>query len=380
MGAEELESLGATEGFVDYIRAKREVRHALVISDPQPVDSVNNMWASAGQAAIVGIFLLLFGAFLYIGRAILLPVLAAAVISLTLAPLVKAAKRFGISPWLTALVILVFGLGALSLLATALAGPVSQWIGRAPEIGATIQQKLSVLDQPLAALHELEGSLFGGSNTGLGVSAPSVVLPVVAFLTPAAGELLLFFVTLYFFLVGQIELRNQAVAMFANRDSKLRFLKIMHDIERNLAGYLTVVTIINAAVGIIVAVGAWLVGLPSPAIFGLLAALLNYVPYIGPAVMVVALFGVGLVTFPSLSHAFIAPLGLIAVTTTEGHFVTPTIIGRRLTLNPLLVFLALAFWTWMWGPFGAVLAVPFSIVGLVVFNHLVPAEEVKLPD
>jgi predicted PurR-regulated permease PerM len=380
MGAEGLKGLGATEGFVDYIRAKREVRHALVISDPHPVDSLGNMWASAGQAAVIGIFLLLFGAFLYIGRAILLPVLAAAVISLTLAPLIKAAKRVGISPWLTALVILAFGLGALSLLATALAGPVSQWIGRAPEIGATIQQKLSVLDQPLAALHELEGSLFGGGSTGLGVSAPSVVLPVVAFLTPAAGELLLFFVTLYFFLVGQIELRNQAVAMFANRDSKLRFLKIMHDIERNLAGYLTVVTIINAAVGIIVGVGAWLVGLPSPAIFGLLAALLNYVPYIGPAFMVIALFGVGLVTFPSLSHAFIAPLGLIAVTTTEGHFVTPTIIGRRLTLNPLLVFLALAFWTWMWGPFGALLAVPLSIVGLVVFNHLVPAEETKLPD
>jgi predicted PurR-regulated permease PerM len=373
-------SLGATEGFVDYIRPKREVRHALVISDPQPVESVRNVWASAGQAAMIGIFLLLFGAFLYLGRAILLPVLAAAVVALTLAPLVKAAKRFGISPWLTALVILAFGLGALSLLATALAGPVSQWIGRAPEIWATIQQKLSVLDQPLAALHELEGSLFGGNNAGLGVSAPSMVLPVVAFLTPAAGELLLFFVTLYFFLVGQIELRNQAVTMFANRDSKLRFLRIMHDIERNLAGYLTVVTVINTAVGIIVGVGSWLVGLPSPAIFGLLAALLNYVPYIGPAVMVVALFGVGLVTFSSLSHAFIAPLGLIAVTTMEGHFVTPTIIGRRLTLNPLLVFLALAFWTWMWGPFGALLAVPLSIVGLVIFNHLVPTEEVKLPD
>jgi predicted PurR-regulated permease PerM len=214
----------------------------------------------------------------------------------------------------------------------------------------------------------------------MSISAPSVVLPVVAFLTPAAGEVLLFFVTLYFFLVGQLELRNQVVKMFANRDSKLRFLKIMHDIERNLAGYLTVVTIINAAVGTIVAAGAWLIGLPNPVIFGLLAALLNYVPYLGPAVMVVVLFGVGLVSFPSLSHAFIAPLGLIAVTTTEGHLVTPTIVGRRLTLNPLLIFLALAFWTWMWGPFGSILAVPLSIVGLVVFNHLVPAEEVKLPE
>ena len=363
---------------MDYIRAKREVRHALVISDPRPVDSVKNVWASVGQAATIGIFLLLFGAFLYIGRAILLPILAAAVIALTLAPLVKAAKRIGISPWITGLFILLLGLGALSLLATALAGPVSQWIGRAPEIGATIEQKLSVFDAPLAALHELEGSLFGGTAS-LGVSAPNVVLPVVAFITPAAGELLLFFVTLYFFLVGQIELRNHAVTMFSSRDSKLRFLKIMHDIERNLAGYLTVVTIINAAVGIIVTVGAWLVGLPSPMTFGLLAALLNYVPYLGSAVMVVALFGVGLVTFSSLSHAFIAPLGLIAVTTMEGHFVTPTIVGRRLTLNPLLVFLALAFWTWMWGPFGAVLAVPISIVGLVIFHHLLPVEDVELP-
>lgn len=364
---------------MDFIRAKREVRHALVISDPQPVDSVKNVWTSAGQAANIGIFLLLFGAFLYIGRAILLPIFAAALIALTLAPLIKATKRFGISPWITGLFILLLGLGGISLLAMALAAPVNQWIGRAPEIGATIQQKLSVLDSPLAALHELESSLFG-SNAALGVSAPNVVLPVVAFLTPAAGEFLLFFVTLYFFLVGQIELRNHAVTMFAGRDSKLRFLKIMHDIERNLAGYLTVVTLINAAVGIIVAVGAWLVGLPNPAIFGLLAALFNYVPYLGPAAMVIVLFGVGLVTFPSLSQAFIAPLGLIAVTTLEGHFVTPTIIGRRLTLNPLLVFLALAFWTWMWGPFGAVLAVPFSIVGLVIFNHLVPAGDIKLPE
>jgi predicted PurR-regulated permease PerM len=96
--------------------------------------------------------------------------------------------------------------------------------------------------------------------------------------------------------------------------------------------------------------------------------------------MVITLFGVGLVTFPSLGHACVAPLGFIAVTTMEGHFVTPTIVGRRLTLNPLLVFLALAFWTWMWGPIGAVLAVPVSIIGLVVANHLFPTDDVRLPE
>jgi len=209
---------------------------------------------------------------------------------------------------------------------------------------------------------------------------PNVVLPVVAFVTPAAGELILFFFTLMFFLVGQIHLRNQLVSLFSSHDTKLRFLKIMRDIEGNLAGYLTVVTIINAALGIVVGFGAWLIGLPNPAIFGLLAALFNYVPYVGPAVMVLVLFGVGIVTFPSLGHAVLAPLGLIALTTAEGHFITPTVVGRRLTLNPLLVFLGLAFWTWMWGPIGAFLAVPLSIVGLVIFNHLLPADDVRLPD
>ena len=134
------------------------------------------------------------------------------------------------------------------------------------------------------------------------------------------------------------------------------------------------------AATIIVSLGAWLIGFPNPLIFGLLAGLFNYVPYIGPAVMVVVLFGVGLVTFPSLAHALIAPLGLIALTTLEGHLITPTLVGRRLTLNPLAVFLALAFWTWMWGPMGALLAAPLSIIGLVVVNHLFPPDDVRLPE
>ena len=367
---------------MEYIRAKQEVRHALVISDAQPVENVTNVWASAAQAATIGMFLLLFGAFLYIGRAILLPILAAAIVALTLAPLVKEVKRHGVSPWITALFIVVAGFGAMGLVATALAGPVSEWIRRAPEIGATIKDKLSVFNEPLASLHQLSIAMLGSNDGAVDINTPtsSIVLPVVAFVTPAAGGLLLFFGTLLFFLGGQIELRANLVSMFGDRDAKLRFLKIMRDIERNLAGYLTVVTFINVALGIIVAVGAYLIGYPSPVILGLLAALLNYVPYVGPGIMVVVLFGVGLVTFPSISHAVIAPLGLIALTTAEGHFITPTIVGRRLTLNPLLVLVALAFWTWMWGPFGAFLAVPLSIVGLVVVHHLFPAEDVKLPD
>src|ERR1700757_2542985 len=104
--------------------------------------------------------------------------------------------------------------------------------------------------------------------------------PGGGFAPRAAGELVLFFTTLLFFLVGEIELRNQIVTLFAHRDSKLRFLKIMRDIERNLAGYLVVVTTVNIGIAIIVAVGAWLIGFPNPWIFGFLAGLFNYVPYL----------------------------------------------------------------------------------------------------
>jgi predicted PurR-regulated permease PerM len=363
---------------VNYSRPGREApENRIVVDSPPP--SPSTVWATLGHVATFGIFLILLGVLLHLGRTILLPIVAAGVVALTLSPLVKAAQRRGIPPWVTAILIVILSIGFLSLALTAAAGPVSEWVGRAPEIWSQIKEKFAVLEQPLAAARQLHAALFGNS-AGSDISAPNVVLPVVAFLTPAAGELLLFFGALFFLLAGQLELRARFVALFSERESKLLFLRIMNDIEKNLTGYLVLVSIINAGLGVIVGIGALLLGFPNPAIFGLLAAVLNYIPYVGPAVMVVILFGVGLVTFPSLSHALLAPLGFVALTTCEGHFITPTIVGRRITLNPLLVFLALAFWTWLWGPVGSFLAAPLSIVGLVVFNHVFPHDEAKLPD
>jgi len=139
------------------------------------------------------------------------------------------------------------------------------------------------------------------------------------------------------------------------------------------------VTVINAMLGTIVAAGTWLLGLPSPLILGILAMLLNYIPYLGPACMAIILLAVGFVTFPSLGPALIAPAGLVALTTLEGHLITPSVIGRSLTLDPLAVFLAIAFWGWLWGPIGAFLAVPLLIVALVVIGHIFPSSDVKLP-
>jgi predicted PurR-regulated permease PerM len=110
-----------------------------------------------------------------------------------------------------------------------------------------------------------------------------------------------------------------------------------------------------------------------------LTAILNYIPYIGPACMVVILFGVGLVTFPTLGYALLPPASFVALTTIEGHILTPTILGHRLTLNPLIVFISIVFWAWLWGPIGAFLAVPLSLIGLVIANHVLPSDDAKLP-
>jgi predicted PurR-regulated permease PerM len=107
---------------------------------------------------------------------------------------------------------------------------------------------------------------------------------------------------------------------------------------------------------------------------------LNYVPYIGAAVVILLLLGVSLMVFESLAQAFIAPVFYLIVTTIEGQLITPGVVGLRLALSPLLVFLAVAFWTWFWGPFGALLAVPLLIIGTVALNHTFPTTAVKLPD
>jgi predicted PurR-regulated permease PerM len=369
---------------LDFLRARAEKRYALIISDPKPVGSVDNMWQSAAQVATIGIFVLLLGAALHFSRPLLLPVLTAMVIGATLSPIVKAGAKYGVSPWLTSFALTLMLVAAVALAVTLIAAPIAEWIGRAPEIGALIKQKLYVLERPIAAWRELQNAIWPlADNSSPPVDPPKLTQfapAVVEFITPAVAQLVLFLTTLILFLAVQGDFRRYLVSVFSDREAKLRALRISSDVEHNLASYLAVVTVINLVLGVIVACGAWAFGFSSPLLFGILAAVLNYIPYVGPACMVLVLFGVGLVTFPTFGYALAPPACFVALTTAEGHIITPTILGRRLTLNPLVVFLALAFWTWLWGPMGAFLAVPLTIIGLVIFNHLFPDEEPKLPE
>jgi predicted PurR-regulated permease PerM len=371
---------GVVEDIVEFLRAQREKRDALIINDPQPFATIADVWAPAAEMATVGIFVFVLVACLYFGRPILLPVLAAVLIGTTFAPILKYASQHGVSPWVTAITIVALMVAAAALAVTMLAAPITEWMGKAPEIGASIKQRLYVFDRPLAAFHELESALQPAAPTvAVESSHFSMVTPVAAAVTPALAEGLLFFATLIFYMTGQMKFRRYLATFFDTRDGKLRFIRIANDIEHNLASYVAIVTVINAVLGTIVAVGAWLIGLPNPIILGILAMLLNYIPYLGPACVAIVLFAVGFVTFSSLGQAFIAPASLIVLTTLEGHLITPTVLGRSLTLDPLAVFLAIAFWGWLWGPMGAFLAVPLLIVALVIVSHTFPSDEGKLP-
>jgi len=137
--------------------------------------------------------------------------------------------------------------------------------------------------------------------------------------------------------------------------------------------------LINLGVGVLTGLICAMAGMPNPAGLGALAATLNFFPIIGPVAMFVILTAVGIISFPTLTAGLVAPLAFVGLTFLEGHFVTPTIIGRRLSLNALAVFIALAFWTWLWGPMGGFLSSPLLIVGLVLKEHLMPSETPQLP-
>ncbi len=364
---------------LEILRPARALRLPLAINDPKPVTAVSALWRTAAQAATIGIFIIMFIAGLEFARPVFLPLVSAFVVTMMFGPISAWAGRAGIPNLLTAIVLWLLVIAVFYGVIVLLSAPAVEWISKAPDISRTIQQKLLVLDRPLAALHDLRNALLppdtNNKGGGFGFDIMSIVQPAVTVVTPAIGEVFIFFGTLFFMLMGRTKLRGVLVAFFDDREARLRTLKIMNDIEHNLTGYLSMVTIINFAVGVAAGVIAYLVGLPNPIAWAVLGFILNFIPYIGALLMEAGLFFVGLVTFPTLTHAAAAPLAYVVFATLEGHFITPSLIGRKLTLNPLTVFMSLVFWSWLWGPVGAFLAVPLLIMGLVAVQHLFPSDE-----
>lgn len=310
--------------------------------------------------------------------AFLIPVGLSLVIGLMLTPLVVRLENRGIAPAVIAAGTLL-GLGGLLYLAALLfMVPLGEWFARAPEISAELRVRLLELRQSLSVLYEVEERLQEAAGNGqaapqVEVSEGGIVGSVLRIAPPAIGQIVLFTGSLFFYLATRRGLRIGVLSVWRGQRAKLRAARILRDTERDISRYLLTISLVNVCLGIATGLSMWALGMPTPAFWGGLAALFNFIPYLGPWTLGAILVAVSLVSFDTWAQIVAPPLAFLVLNIIESQLVTPSLLGRSLTLNPLLVFLALGFWLYLWGPVGAFLAVPFLIIGAAAFDRFRPA-------
>jgi predicted PurR-regulated permease PerM len=331
--------------------------------------------------ALVALLIIVVIFSLYFARAFFLPITMAFIVGTMLSPAASFLERYRIPRALGAVLIVAVASAGSIFMIGLIASPVMEWSSKLPELGSILKEKMHVFDRPLALWQELQ-SMLGGPDTLSTLHMPKFdwVAPTLEFLSPTFAEFLLFVATLILFIASWRDLRRALILNFGERTARLRTLRVLNEIEEHLGNYLLMVTMINVAVGVVTGLICAVSGMPNPAGLGALAAVLNFIPIIGPVAMFAVLVVVGQVAFPSVGAGLLAPALFAAMTFLEGHFLTPMIVGRRLALNALAVFIALAFWTWLWGPMGAFLSSPLLIVALVLKEHLMPPDAPQLPE
>lgn len=326
---------------------------------------------------------------LKVAAALILPFLVAIVLNLVLRPARNFLhNRLRIPAPLVALLLIGVLFGLLGAIGAAISVPASGWIARAPEGIKMIEERLHALQGPLhylqSGIGQLEGMISGGgsgagaggggggSTGGLMSSLSGFGLSVLQGTGAAMGTVLTLIVLLLFLLTSGDTLLRRLVEVMPSFADKRRLVEITNQIERNVAGYLATITMMNVLVGIGVGLVAWLCGLPDGLLWGTLAFVLNYVPIIGAVVGIFCLYIVGLFTYGSLVTALL-PAGLyLLIHVIEGEAVTPMLLANRFTLNPVLVIASLFFWDYMWGVVGALLAVPVLAIAKIVCDRVGP--------
>lgn len=331
--------------------------------------------------ALIALLIIASIAVLYAARTLLMPIVAAFVVGTMMSSGAAFLQRWRLPRGLAVALTFAAGFGLVALVFALLSAPVIEWTSELPRIGSQLRDKLNIFDRPIALWHELQNAL-GVTPTEATVALPKFewVQPTVEFITPTITEFLLFIVTLILFVGSWPDLRRSLILLSSTHERRLRALRILNAIEEHLGSYLLTVSAINICVGIITGLICTVTHMPNPAGLGALAATLNYIPIIGPIVTFLVLVVLGIIAAPSLPAGLVPALLFAVSAFLEGHFVTPTIIGRRLELNALAVFIAFSFWTWLWGPIGAFLASPMLIIGLVVKEHMLPDQSPQLPE
>ncbi len=352
---------------------------------------------------------------LYFAAGIILPFVLALVLCLLLNPAARFLhEKLRLPRMLGAVILIAVLFSAIGGVGYAISVPAAGWIAKAPQSLPTLQAKLSFLRRPIAmfegGMQEMQklmqdsGAARGGGEQQSAAPAPTPPAPqpdarpsspsapvgmgltVLAGTRSILGQAMTLVIVLFFLLADGDALLRRFVEILPGLNEKKRAVQIATEVEHNISGYLATITLMNFCVGVANGLSVWAFGLPDPLLWGTVAFLLNYIPILGALTGMVIFFFVGLFTFSNVVWA-LAPSGVyLLIHIVEGETITPMLLARRFTLNPLLVILALMFWDWLWGVAGALLAVPLlavfkilcdNIDALTPVGHLLGAEPNK---
>jgi predicted PurR-regulated permease PerM len=326
---------------------------------------------------VSGLFLLALLAAFYIAAAIVLPVALAFVLMLVLRPALRMSERWHVPRVVAALVLIILLLAVTAGLASVVAAPAADWVKNLPAVLPRLQQRLHFLGEPISIVQKV---LSQAQHLGRPAEAMPVVTAegnrvpthVLGLVGTFLGGLLKTIVILFLLLVAGDTFLRRLVEILPDFRNKRQAVEISQQIESDISAYLMTITLMNAGVGVLSGLAAWLCQLGDPILWGTLAFLPNFIPVLGPTTGVAIFFVAGLLSFNTLWQAALPAALYLGIHIVEGESLTPWLLARRFTLNPVLVIVSLVFWYWMWGVPGAVLPTPMLATLKIICDRIQP--------
>ncbi len=337
------------------------------------VPAVPTLWRLALAAVIVIAVL----AALYVARSLLLPIMLALVFSLLLRPVVRFLNRIHLPEALGAGLVVILVLSAGSATVALLYGPAIEWAQRLPEALGRFEQLLFGVLQVLMEVAVPDPTELAGPMEAGELLAPLVRGVVLDRVWQLVGGSVVTLFLVYFMLASGDLFLRKTVRVILRAENKRRAIAAARLIEHDVSRYLFTIAVINTVLGVLVAAVMWMLSMPNPVLWGVLAGTLNFIPYIGPFITLSTIAAAALLTFPTVPAALLPPAVFLVLTTLEGQLITPLILGARLLLNPVAIFLGIIFWGWLWGIVGALLAVPITMSLKILCDAVPPLNPVS---
>lgn len=320
------------------------------------------------HGAVTGLLVLALLYTLYFAAQLILPILVAALLAMVLAPLVRGLRRLRLPRALAAGLVTAGLVITLSWAVEMLAAPAADWLQAAPQSVHQLEQKLRPVKKPVEqvkrATEQVERLAGGGDDKIPAIKVKSFDFGSMFVVSAGvlAAQIVVVVFLLFFLLASGDQLLRRAVRVPRTAQGRHRLIAVARRVKHDVASYLGTITLINLGLGLATGLALWALGMPNPALWGGLAAGLNYVPYAGAFTTMIVVAMVGILTFDELWRGLLPPAVLLLLHILESDLITPMLVGRRLTLPPMAVFLSLTIWTWMWGIAGTMLAVPLLVI------------------